>query len=432
MSTVPPRNTFAGLGPDDQVLVPIELVEVSGTPTAREIAVVQADSDDAATAPLERIELEPDTEPIEKLVPANGAGSHVEPTEALHQEEEAPIVLPKLEPIAPPPPPIELRAPVPQLPFVPPPPPVTPPAPVTPPPFVVTPPAVEPVRSVEPSSQFVPPPLELPPLPTKNWRLVVGISLGVALLASLVLYFTAQHEASPPRSTPAPSSVATKPPPPPPTEVAPAPVAPAPVASAQVAPAPVATAPVAPAPVAPKPVAPAPAPEPVKQAEVVKPPAPEPPKPTATGIGALDLSSSPPGAHVWIDQAPRGQTPLHIELPVGNHNLLVFAEGAQMHRETLRVASGAMQLDVQLPAAALTAGLSGNSGLKVRCKTLGELRILVDGVDTGKSCPNEQRISVAPGPHKIGLYSPRADKTYEIEKELPDDDRVSTRVYTTY
>jgi hypothetical protein len=103
-----------------------------------------------------------------------------------------------------------------------------------------------------------------------------------------------------------------------------------------------------------------------------------------------------------------------------------------MHREALNVAGGATQLDVQLPPATLPSALAGEAGLKVRCKTLGELRILVDGADTGRACPNEQRISVAPGPHKIGLYSPRADKTYEVDKTLPEDDRISTRVYVRY
>jgi hypothetical protein len=173
---------------------------------------------------------------------------------------------------------------------------------------------------------------------------------------------------------------------------------------------------------APKPVVEAPKPMPATPIEA----------PPAAGNGAIDLRSTPAGAQVWIDGTQRGQTPVHLELPAGAHTLLLLSEGARMHREALKVVPGATQLDVQLPAATLPAEVKGNAGLKVRCKTLGELRILVDGADTGRACPNEQRISVAPGPHKIGLYSPSADKTYEVEKELPDDDRVSTRVYVRY
>jgi hypothetical protein len=67
--------------------------------------------------------------------------------------------------------------------------------------------------------------------------------------------------------------------------------------------------------------------------------------------------------------------------------------------------------------------------LKVRCRTLGELRIFVDGADTGRQCPNEERISVAPGSHTVGLFSPRTGETREHEAEVKDDPDHSTRVY---
>jgi len=149
-------------------------------------------------------------------------------------------------------------------------------------------------------------------------------------------------------------------------------------------------------------------------------------------MGALDLRSVPSGAQVWIDRVPRGQTPIRLELPLGSHVILVLAEGMRLKRESVKVAPGQTQLEVQLEAASLPAALTGNAGLKVRCKTLGELRVFVDAVDTGKSCPNEQRITTTPGPHTIGLYSPRTDKTYETVRELEEGDRVSTRVYVRY
>ncbi|MFI5288594.1 MAG: hypothetical protein ACHQ17_03045, partial [Polyangia bacterium] len=91
----------------------------------------------------------------------------------------------------------------------------------------------------------------------------------------------------------------------------------------------------------------------------------------------------------------------------------------------------AARVDWTLAPARLPAELAGDAGLKVRCKTQGELRIFVDGADSGRQCPNDERISVKPGPHKIGLYSPRTEKTVELEHEV-EEANYSTRVYTRY
>ena len=144
------------------------------------------------------------------------------------------------------------------------------------------------------------------------------------------------------------------------------------------------------------------------------------------------MITTPPGAALFVDGEPRGTAPQRLTLTPGTHKITALAEGHKVRRETVRVDGAITQLNVALDAAALPASLVGDAGLKVRCKTIGELRILVDGNDSGRQCPNDTRISLKPGPHKIGLYSPRTDQTYELDKDLPAGNNLSTRVYVTY
>ena len=60
-----------------------------------------------------------------------------------------------------------------------------------------------------------------------------------------------------------------------------------------------------------------------------------------------------------------------------------------------------------------------------------KIRIFVDGQDSGRSCPNDERISVAAGSHKIGLFSARTGEMHEVEHEVVEGNN-STRVYVKY
>ena len=106
------------------------------------------------------------------------------------------------------------------------------------------------------------------------------------------------------------------------------------------------------------------------------------------------------------------------------------AKGRRWLKQTVVVAPGG-RLDLALEPAKLPAAVAGSAGLKVRCKSHGELRIFVDGADSGRTCPNDERISVAPGPHKIGLFSARTGEMHEIEHEVTEGNN-STRVYVKY
>jgi hypothetical protein len=107
---------------------------------------------------------------------------------------------------------------------------------------------------------------------------------------------------------------------------------------------------------------------------------------------------------------------------------VLIAAGHKLYKETVSLSGDGRRLSIQLAPAATRAG---SAGLKVRCKTSGELRILVDGVDTGELCPNDARIAVEPGKRLLQLYNPRTDTVIEQEVVVKTTNG-STRVYTKY
>jgi hypothetical protein len=124
-------------------------------------------------------------------------------------------------------------------------------------------------------------------------------------------------------------------------------------------------------------------------------------------------------------------TAAHVNVTAGKHHVVLVAEHQKLVKQDVSL-SPHEPLDITLEEAKLPSEIVGPAGLKVRCKaTQGELRLLVDGADTGLACPNDERISVKPGTHRIGLYSPRTDETHEIEHDVVDGTN-STRVYTKY
>ncbi|HEY7953942.1 MAG TPA: serine/threonine-protein kinase [Polyangia bacterium] len=343
LSTIPPRNTFAGVGPDDQVLVPIELVELPGAPTAPEMPAVSGDPAAAPADPLDSAI----TAPVQKSAPDRAS------------EAAAP-------------PPIPNSAPSPLAPPIPPS--VAPLAPPIPP--SAAPPAGPPVATaLAPSSSPVAPAKKEGSL---RW---VGLLVAVVALGSAAAISVAIHHSK----SAAPSVSVEVPRPPAPAAPAIAPIAPA---------------------------------------------RPAPPTPAAPAVPTLDIITTPVGATIFVDGEPRGPSPLHLTIASGRHRVVALADGFLLRHETVEVPDAA-RVDWTLAPARLPAELAGDAGLKVRCKTQGELRIFVDGADSGRQCPNDERISVKPGPHKIGLYSPRTEKTVELEHEV-EEANYSTRVYTRY
>lgn len=144
----------------------------------------------------------------------------------------------------------------------------------------------------------------------------------------------------------------------------------------------------------------------------------------AAAIGMTTrVTSTPAGAPLFVDGTARGTTPATLTLPPGEHRVVVAVDGRQLFRQA--IAAGTT-VEAMLLAPKLAA-LDGDAGLKLVCKIPGAWRVFVDGVDTGRGCPVEERLPIAPGAHKLSLYSPEGDKT--IERPIVVKDRgSSTRI----
>jgi hypothetical protein len=148
--------------------------------------------------------------------------------------------------------------------------------------------------------------------------------------------------------------------------------------------------------------------------------------------GHLSVVTDPPGGLVFLDGQSGGAAPVDIAAGPGEHKIVVIADGHLVLRQTVRAESGGSRVILHLEPARLPAAIAGPSGLKIRCRSAGQLRILVDGADTGRQCPNEERISVQPGHHKVGLLSPMSGELHEVDVEVGADAHHSARVYVKY
>jgi hypothetical protein len=459
LSSVRVHNTLAGIGADDQALVPIELVELPGLPTERAMPTVTPE--DAETNRVPRAEPAIVAAAVgPPALPSDGAPAvAAESAASVETEPAAPSVgsagngeAPALEPSWAPP---EL----------------TPPPPSPEPLFAA--PVVERPEPVEPAKSTVPG-VRLPPTRRAGATAVLA---GVALLAAaggLAIYAGLNggdkrmaaggaatnekptHRAAAPDDLArvaeathdlaqavaiAPRPTTTPTPTPIPTREATTPTVakqnptatPTPTVAKQ-NPTPTPT---------PIPTIAKQNPTPTPTATSTPPPTPNPtstpkanptPTPTTTPVavpaGAFAVGSTPAGAVVFIDGEAKGTTPAQMEVAPGAHKLVVAGEGQKLVQRSVDVVAGG-RLDVTLEPAKLPPEVAGSAGLKVRCKSRGEIRIYVDGADSGRSCPNDERISVVPGPHKIGLWSARTGEMHEVEHEVTEGN-LSTRVYVRY
>ena len=118
--------------------------------------------------------------------------------------------------------------------------------------------------------------------------------------------------------------------------------------------------------------------------------------PTTNGTLSIDAS---PKAKVFIDEAPRGETPLRVDLPAGQHNLRLEGEGGAHRTLVVNVVGGKeMSQLVELGRATVTTGT-----LEVSSEPTGA-RVLLDGKSVGVSpvvVPD-----LKPGAHAIVVEGP--------------------------
>lgn len=118
---------------------------------------------------------------------------------------------------------------------------------------------------------------------------------------------------------------------------------------------------------------------------------------------------STPVASVYLDGEAKGKSPLKLKVKPGTHKLVLVADAYKFLRQE---ASGGQNISAKLVKAALPDDVSGSAAVKVKCKTEGTLRILVDGNDSGLTCPTEE-LMLQPGKYTLGFLSPTSDELRE-------------------
>ncbi|MEO8842017.1 MAG: protein kinase [Kofleriaceae bacterium] len=124
-------------------------------------------------------------------------------------------------------------------------------------------------------------------------------------------------------------------------------------------------------------------------------------KPTVTPVAssdALQISSTPPGARVFIDGADQGVTPVKLAGSADRHTMAMAAPGFDLY-----VAEVDGHGTFAVPLKAITPN-NGPAGIKViKCKDKARYYVFVDGKPTGMTCPTE-RIGTTVGAHTVEVY----------------------------
>ncbi|HUQ02271.1 MAG TPA: protein kinase [Kofleriaceae bacterium] len=138
----------------------------------------------------------------------------------------------------------------------------------------------------------------------------------------------------------------------------------------------------------------------------------------------LVIKSTPPGAHVYIDGAEEGKTPLTLAASSDRHTLALFLPGHDLY---LAEVDGKGSHDATLTPITPP---EGPGGIKVRCKAEDRYYVFLNGKPTGQLCPTE-RLGVDKGDHTVEVY----DLVSETRKTFPakvKKTRVSVRVRIDY
>lgn len=164
---------------------------------------------------------------------------------------------------------------------------------------------------------------------------------------------------------------------------------------------------------------------PVDAAEVAKAPPDAGTTQTPTNSGGssdqLVITSTPPGARVYIDGSDAGATPLKREGSQDRHSIALLLPGHDLY---VAQVDGHGAFTIQLKEVTPPAGPAGIKVLK--CKDKDRYYVYVDGKPTGMMCPTE-RLGTDVGPHTVEVYDAvsEAKKKWDI---VVKDTRLSVRV----
>ncbi len=111
-----------------------------------------------------------------------------------------------------------------------------------------------------------------------------------------------------------------------------------------------------------------------------------PPPSQATGPGAIAITSTPPGAAIWVDGERRSErTPATLrELPLGSYSVKITSDGYAPHTERVELTEGTPSSDLSVTLRRPNA--SDFAVIRVRTIPAGA-HVLLDGHDTGNSTP---------------------------------------------
>jgi len=129
--------------------------------------------------------------------------------------------------------------------------------------------------------------------------------------------------------------------------------------------------------------------------------------------GTIAVKSNPAGM-VYINGRRVGSTPKTTTVPPGDRvRLAIVASRHKIHRQTVDIPlSRGISLDITLQAAGYNRADGRRIGwLSVYCGRRDNRHILLDGEDTGYTCPKPVTFRLRPGRHTVGFYSIKTDKT---------------------
>jgi hypothetical protein len=121
-------------------------------------------------------------------------------------------------------------------------------------------------------------------------------------------------------------------------------------------------------------------------------------KPAAATTGTLTVGTNPDGIAVFVDGVSRGNTPLNLTLPAGDHVLELVSQG-ERRRIPVTLAAGS-QVSQYFELARQSA--TGSGSLQVRSDPP-NARVTVDGQPYGRTPTLVNGLT--PGPHRVVLES---------------------------
>lgn len=145
---------------------------------------------------------------------------------------------------------------------------------------------------------------------------------------------------------------------------------------------------------------------------------------TPSASGKLEISTTPPGARLYLDGTDMGTTPVTLDGTGDRHSIaLVLPEHAPYLADIDGKGKYSIPLEEVTPSA-------GPAGIKVKCKAQDRYVVFLDGKPTGQVCPTE-RLEVEMGEHLVEIYDPITETKRQFPVNVKET-RLSLRIKVDY